>query len=114
MGKLTYILSTQILHISIKKTMPKDTKNNQASKQGQNKKQKLPDLEDFFTIYLSKKNRNLEKKLKHISELQAQIADKNSDKKTLTDQQQVLVAKKPENEKQIAENDEIKQAYLEA
>lgn len=80
----------------------------------QNTKKKLPEVEDFFTVFIQKKNRNVEKKIKHIQELEIKLKDSSNTKTELTKEQQDLVNKRPELEKQIAHNNEIRDLYFEA
>lgn len=90
--------------------MGKDKTTKQAGA-GKGKKPKVPELEDFFTIALGKKNRNIEKKLKHAQEL----VDKcKSDKVELTTAQSELVARKPELLQQIQANNDLKAMYIDA
>jgi len=94
--------------------MGKDTKSKTQTKPARkNTKTVVPEIEDFFTIFLAKKNRNVEKKIKHITELQDKL--KAQEPKTqLTKDQQDLLNRKPELERMIEDNNELKKTYLEA
>merc|ERR1711976_252649 len=85
-------------------TMP-----NQQQKK-QNKKSKHPEVEDFFTVFLAKKNRNLKKKLDKIAELEVRVKNKEELKREQLD----MIQRKSETQDQIDENDKIKACYLEA
>lgn len=85
-----------------------NTKNKPVVKQ--QKAVKLPEIEDFFTISLAKKNRNLNKKIEKIQELETR--KKAGDE--LNKDQNELIERKGEVTSQISENNRIKTIYLEA
>lgn len=88
--------------------MGKDTKKTTKKGNGGDKNSKVPQLEDFFTTFLAKKVRNISKKLTHIKELEGLKHDE------LKKDQLEMLARKEELLKQIEENSEIKNLYLEA
>lgn len=55
--------------------MVKDTKKNNQKKGNSNKNGKVLEVEDFFTSFLAKKVRNINKKLDHIKELETKPKD---------------------------------------
>jgi len=88
-------------------------KQNQQNTQNKNKKQaqvQKPEVNDFFTVFLSKKNRNLRKKMDHIMELESKIKKGEE----LKDSQKDAIAKKQEVQELIDDNDRILSIYLEA
>merc|ERR1711976_1142771 len=93
-------------------TMVKDQKKQttQAQKKGA-KAQKQPEVEDFFTNFLSKKVRNINKKLTHIQELEKKQKQTNEE---LKKDQLEMISRKSELEGLIEENNNIKKIYLEA
>jgi len=88
--------------------MVKDTKKNTNKKGGNTKNGKVLEVEDFFTSFLAKKIRNINKKLTHISELE------KIDKDALKKDQAEMIARKNELLGHIDEQNEIKKMYLEA
>merc|ERR1711912_125903 len=102
--KLTYIITFKKLTTK----MVKDTKKNNQKKGNSNKNGKVLEVEDFFTSFLAKKVRNINKKLTHIQELEKTPKDE------LLPDQKDMIARKAELLKQIEENNEIKNLYLEA
>lgn len=88
--------------------MVKDTKKNNQKKGNSQKNGKVLEVEDFFTSFLAKKVRNINKKLQHIKELEGLKKDE------LKKDQQEMIARKPELLAQIDENNAIKNMYLEA
>jgi hypothetical protein len=91
--------------------MGNDKTNKKSGNAGKGKKAKVPELEDFFTISIAKKNRNVEKKIKHIEEV---LTQHKVDKVVLTAAQVEMVGRMPELEAQLAANNAIKSQYLEA
>merc|ERR1712113_23533 len=102
MGKLTYIITFKKLY----KKMGKDTKKNQKKNQDSNKQEKFLEIEDFFTSFLAKKVRNVNKKLSHIKELEEKPKD------SLKKDQLEMLGRKEELLQQIEENNMIKMLYL--
>jgi len=88
--------------------MVKDTKKNANKKGGNSKNGKVLEVEDFFTSFLAKKIRNINKKLTHISELE------KINKADLKSDQADMIARKSELLGHIDEQNEIKKIYLEA
>jgi len=88
--------------------MVKDTKKNANKKGGNSKNGKVLEVEDFFTSFLAKKIRNINKKLTHISELE------KINKADLKSDQADMIARKSELLGHIDEQNEIKKMYLEA
>lgn len=88
--------------------MVKDTKKNTNKKGGNSKNGKVLEVEDFFTSFLAKKIRNINKKLTHISELE------KIEKDVLMSDQACMIARKSELLGHIDEQNEIKKMYLEA
>lgn len=91
------------------------TQNKQVQKQSQAQKggscKKLPEVEDFFTNFLSKKVRNITKKLGHIQELEKKIKQSGEE---LKKDQLDMISRREELEKAVEENNAIKKIYLEA
>merc|ERR1712151_467409 len=104
MGKLTYIITFK----KLKTKMVKDTKKNNQKKGQSSKNGKVIEVEDFFTSFLAKKVRNINKKLGHIKELEGLKKD------DLKKDQLEMIARKEELLAQIEENNAIKNLYLEA
>merc|ERR1711881_780142 len=90
------------------KKMVKDTKKNNQKKGNSQKNGKVIEVEDFFTSFLAKKNRNVNKKLGHIKELESKP------KSELKPDQQEMIDRKGDLLKQIEDTDAIKNLYLEA
>jgi len=88
MGKAYLNFKVKLTNIQ---PMGKDQKTKAAGNAGKGKKSKQPEHEDFFTIALGKKNRNVEKKLKHIAEL---IEKTKVEKTELTSAQVESIARK--------------------
>jgi len=88
--------------------MVKDTKKTVNKKGGNPKNGKVLEVEDFFTSFLAKKIRNINKKLTHISELE------KIEKDALKKDQIEMIARKSELHGHIDEQNEIKKMYLEA
>jgi len=82
------------------------------NQQNQKKRQqvKKPEVNDFFTVFLSKKTRNLRKKMDHISELES----KNKKGEELKESQKEAISKKQEVQDAIDDNERILSVYLEA
>merc|ERR1712151_507464 len=104
MGKLTYIITFK----KLTPKMGKDTQKKNQKKPNSSKNGKVIEVEDFFTSFLAKKVRNINKKLGHIKELESLKKDE------LKKDQLEMIARKDELLKQIDENNEIKNLYLEA
>jgi len=102
--KLTYIITFKKLTTQ----MGKDTKKNNQKKPNSSKNGKVIEVEDFFTSFLAKKVRNINKKLGHIKELEGLKRDE------LKKDQLEMIARKDELLAQIEENNAIKNLYLEA
>merc|ERR1711976_333935 len=72
---------------------------------------KVPEVEDFFTNFLSKKVRNINKKITHIQELEKKQKQTNEE---LKKDQLEMISRKSELDGLIEENNNIKKIYLEA
>ena len=90
--------------------MTKAQNNQNQQKKGKKPEVKKPEVTDFFTTFLSKKNRNLRKKMDHIQELEGK-AKKGEE---LKDSQKDAIAKKQEVQEMMDDNDRILSIYLEA